>query len=106
MAKSKAKKLSLDERLDTQFNFDGYHKPSTHMVYKDVEVKKGNKIYKTTQIVEIDPRENLADYTVDMFDLANLIAIGAEKTLVYGTVSDNRIDTFITTVTSMDLSEE
>ena len=69
-----------------------YHKPKNSKVYKDVEVKEGNKVIRDTRLVDYDPIENFEQYNMDMFDLDNLIAIGAVDNLKYSVSSDNRID--------------
>lgn len=90
--KKEIKVKSHAERMAELVKYDCYHKPSKHMVYKDVEVKEGNKVFRDTRLTEYDPVENFAQYTADMFDLDNLIAIGAVENLKGCTVAHSDID--------------
>ena len=92
----KYKVISHAERLQNSnlhdLKKDCYHKPSKRKVYRDIEVKEGNKVIRDTRLVDYDPVENFAQYNMDMFDLDNLISIGAIDNLKVVTSVDNRID--------------
>ena len=102
----KYKVISHAERLQNSklhvLKQDCYHRPKKSKVYKDVEVKEGNKIIRDTRLVDYDPIENFEQYNVDMFDLDNMISVGAIESLKFVTSKDNRIDGLLDQIESLN----